>query len=100
MHIRILSGKYDTARHDEFIETYEQAMGAYLTQKGFRGCRLLTNAETGDFRSVVKWTSEDAMLESEDSGWYQPVIDEVLQFVTTDPQVHRFEQAVAIDNEF
>ena len=57
---------------DEVIKTFKEGdIPAAKSQKGFRGCYLLTDRKTGKFISMSFWDSEKDITADERSGQYQ-----------------------------
>lgn len=78
MYARVATVHVQREKLDDAIRVYdEQVVPALQEQPGFEGVELLVNRETGHGISITRWTTREAQLASETSGFYR---DQVAHF--------------------
>jgi heme-degrading monooxygenase HmoA len=69
---RLTTSQTTPDKLDEVIRTFtEEDIPAAKNQRGFRGCYLFTDANTGKFFSISFWDSKGDIANDEKSGQYQ-----------------------------
>ena len=80
---------------DEVIKSFKEGdIPAAKSQKGFRGCYLLTDHKTGKFVSISFWDSEKEVIADEHSGQYQRRVDIRKHLYTAQPVRKLYEVSV------
>ena len=83
MFARIVTVQLISDTMDEAIKFYKENMiPAAKSQKGYQSGYLLTNRKTGKGISVAFWDSEEDIIASEKSGWWQVQVDKFEDFIT------------------
>ena len=83
MFARIVTVQINNDMLDEAIKYYKENMiPAAKSQKGYQSGYLLTKRKTGKGISVAFWDSEEDIIASEESGWWQVQVDKFEDFIT------------------
>ena len=83
MFARIVTVQLISDTMDEAIKFYKENMiPAAKSQKGYQSGYLLTKRKTGKGISVAFWDSEEDIIASEESGWWQVQVDKFEDFIT------------------
>jgi len=72
MFARLTTVQMKRDKIDEGVKIFEQSViPTAKAQKGYRGAYLLTDRKTGKGVSIALWDSEQDIVASEESGYYQ-----------------------------
>ena len=63
-------------------------------QDGFKGMRLLTDAETGKGISVTLWEAEEDLKAGEKSGYYREQLAKIADIQAGQPEMEVFEVSI------
>ena len=95
MFARLTIVQMKTDKLDETIKIFEDSVvPASKSQKGFQGCYLLTDRNTGKGIACTIWESEDDAVANEQSGYYQEQVGKFKDFFTAPPVQEGYEVAV------
>ncbi len=95
MHARMVTTSMPSGKGDEEARIYREMVDGARDVEGFLGALLLTDGEGGKSVSITLWESEQAMLHTEESGWWQAQIDKFKHVMEGAPQREHFKVEVA-----
>ena len=97
MYARVITAQSKLGALDEIAKTYETAIvPAMQKQPGFKGAKLMANADTNVGVSITFWETESDMLAGEASGYLQTEMAKLGPFFAAPPASAHYEVAVQV----
>jgi heme-degrading monooxygenase HmoA len=75
MYARVVKVEVNPDNKDETTRIFNEVIKSAGKVDGFEGGMLLIDPGTGKGMSITLWQSEQVMLETEQSGWWQQQVD-------------------------
>lgn len=85
MFARVTRFQLKTDKLDEAIKVFKDNIPEVKPKKGFRDHYLLLDRKMGKGATVALWDSEEDIIASEESGFYQAQWDKFKDFLTAPP---------------
>lgn len=97
MYARIVTAQSRPGALDEIVSVYENSIvPAMRRQPGFKGARLMANADTNVGISITFWETEADMLAGETSGYLQKEMAKLGPYFAAPPTTARYEVSVEV----
>ena len=95
MHVRLLIIHTETKRIDEAAMLFEESVIPLCKdKKGYVGASFLADRKTGKCILITRWDSEDHMLATEQSRFFQEQVVKFMGFFKSDPIRESYEVVI------
>lgn len=95
MYTRVLIMKVETGRIDEASMLFEESVIPLCKdKKGYKGAYFLADRTTGKCNVITMWDSEEAMMATEKSRFFQEQVVKFMRFFTSNPIREAYEVVV------
>ncbi|UCE21714.1 MAG: antibiotic biosynthesis monooxygenase [Candidatus Aminicenantes bacterium] len=95
MHVRLLIVQTEPKRIDEASMLFEESVIPLCKdKKGYKGAKFLADRKTGKCIFITQWESEEDMLATEQSRFFQEQVVKFIGFFTKNPIREAYEVVV------
>lgn len=95
MHVRIVTVQIRSDKASGLVDIFRNALLPELRrQPGFRGARLLTDAESGRAVMETSWDTQADLQTTEASGWFREQLARFQPVLSAPPDTARYEVSV------
>lgn len=98
MFARVLRSQFRVNKVAEASKLFQESVVPLCRkQKGFKGAYFMSDARTGEAIIITLWESEEAMLASEESHFFQDQVAKFVPFYAKPPIREAYEIAVVAE---